>query len=100
VKDKTRKAPGAYGPVGLGQAKTKRIAGQRPKQISEPDPAIQPAVAPANYHANTPAENNHALADLVWKYFSEEITQAVIKVQEALAPTQNGSTQQVLQRNR
>jgi hypothetical protein len=43
---------------------------------------------------------NQDLAELVWKYFSEEITQAVIEVQEALSPEQSGSMHQVSHRKR
>ena len=46
------------------------------------------------------ANRNQDLAELVWKYFSEEITQAVIEVQEALSPEQSGSMQQVSHRKR
>jgi hypothetical protein len=100
VKHKTRKAPRVGGPAGTGQANIRKVAGQTAKQISEADPAHQPAAGPAHDAGNTPAEKDHALADLVWKYLSEEITQAVIEVQEALAPVQSGSAQQVIQRNR
>jgi hypothetical protein len=34
------------------------------------------------------ADNGQVLPDLVWKYFSEEITEAVIEVQQAFAPEQ------------
>jgi hypothetical protein len=59
------------------------------------DPAHQRAAGSAHDGGHTPVENNHALADLVWKYFSEEITQAVNEVQEALAPEQGGLKKQV-----
>jgi len=46
------------------------------------------------------ANRNQDLAELVWKYFSEEITQAIIEVQEALSPEQSGSMHQVSHRKR
>ena len=46
------------------------------------------------------AGDEQDLAELVWKYFSEEITQAVIEVQEALSPEQSGSMHQVSHRKR
>jgi hypothetical protein len=33
------------------------------------------------------------LTQLVWKYFAEEITEALREVQEALAPEESGSVQ-------
>ena len=94
MKDKTRKARRAGTPAGIGQAKIKKVAGQPAKQISEPDPAHRPAAGLAYDGGSTPAKTDHALADLVWKYFSEEITQAVIELQEALTPETKGSSQQ------
>src|SRR5262245_13579965 len=46
------------------------------------------------------ANRNQNVAELVWKYFSEEITQAVSEVQEALSPEQSGSMDQVRHRKR
>jgi hypothetical protein len=40
------------------------------------------------------------LAELVWKYFGEEITQALTETQEALTPEMSGSRQQVGHRKR
>ena len=77
-------------PAGIGQAKIKKVAGgQSEKQISESDPGHQAAAGAAHDHASTPAENDHAFADLVWKYFAAEITQALIEVQELLEREQN-----------
>jgi hypothetical protein len=44
------------------------------------------------------ADNGQDLADLVWKYFSEEINQAEIEVQEALAPRTSISKKKLLLR--
>jgi hypothetical protein len=94
VEDKTRKAPQAGRPAGIGQARIKKVAGQPPKQVLEPDPEHRPAAGLAYDGGSTPAKTDHALADLVWKYFSEEITQAVIELQQALTPETKGSSQQ------
>jgi hypothetical protein len=40
------------------------------------------------------ADNGQVLADLVWKYFSEEITEAVVEVQPALTPGNGRSSRQ------
>jgi hypothetical protein len=40
------------------------------------------------------------LAELVWKYFGEEITQALTETQEALTPEMSSSEQQVGHRKR
>ena len=85
MKDETRKAPRAGTPVGIGQTKIKEVAGQPAKQISKADPTDQAAAGPAHERGSTPARPNHDLVDVVWKYFSEEITQAVIEVQQSLA---------------
>ena len=90
MKDETRKAPRAGTPAGIGQAKIKKVAGQPAKQISKADPTHQAAAGPAHERGNTPARLNHDLANLVWKYFSEEITQALIEVQQALAQETEG----------
>ena len=90
VKDETRKAPGAGTPARIDQAKIKKVAAQSAKQISKPEPADQASARSAPARGNTPAKTEHALADLVWKYFSEEITEAIIEVQEAFAHRQAG----------
>jgi hypothetical protein len=90
VKDETSKAPRAGIPADIGQAKIKKVAGQLARQIPKADPNHQAAAAPAHERGNTPTKPNHDLADLIWKYFSEEITQAVIEVQQALAQELKG----------
>jgi len=96
---KIRKACRAGGPAWIGQASIKP-AGQPTKQIPEPDRAHQSAAGSAHERGNTPAKPNHDLADLVWKYFAKEITEAVIEVQEGLAPEQCSSSQQARHRKR
>jgi hypothetical protein len=41
---------------------------------------------------------DHELAQLVWKYFSQEISEILTEVQDALAPEQSSSSQQVSHR--
>src|SRR5262249_30174877 len=66
-------------------------------------PARPVGQAVADFAAISPigeANCNQDLAELVWRYFSEEITQAVIEVQEALTPEQSGSMHQASHRKR
>ena len=84
---KIRKTCRAGGPAATGQAKIK--PGQPTKQIPEPDRAHQPAAGWAHERGTGPAENDADLAELVWKYFGDEITQALIEVQELLEREQN-----------
>jgi hypothetical protein len=46
------------------------------------------------------ANRKQDLAELVWKYFGEEITQALTEAQKALTPEQSGSMHQVSHRKR
>ena len=46
-------------------------------------------------HTSAAAADKDQLTDLVWKYFAEEITEALMEVQEALAPEEKGSSRQV-----
>jgi hypothetical protein len=89
VKDQTRKAPRPGTPAPIGQAKITKVAGQPARQISELDPTDQSAAGPAHHRGKTPAEDDADLAELVWKYFADEITEAVIGVQELLEHEQN-----------
>ena len=76
---------------------------QRGATSKQPLPARLAGQAGAGAAATPPiaeANRNQDLAELVWKYFSEEITQAVIEVQEALSPEQSGSMHQVSHRKR
>jgi hypothetical protein len=45
-------------------------------------------------------DDRQTLADLVWKYFADEITEAVIEVQQALVPKKSRSSRQVGNRKR
>jgi hypothetical protein len=89
VKDQTRKAPRPGTPARIGQAKIKKVAGQPARQISEVDPTDESVAGPAHHHGKTPAENDADLAQLVWKYFADEITQTLIDVQELLECERN-----------
>ena len=76
---------------------------QRGATSKQPLPARPAGQAGAGATATSPiaeANRNQDLAELVWKYSSEEITQAVIEVQEALSPEQSGSMHQVSHRKR
>jgi hypothetical protein len=84
---KIRKACRAGGPAWIGQARIKP-AGQPTKQIPEPDRAHQSAAGSAHECGIRQEENNGDLAELVWKYFGDEITEGIIEVQEAFAPEQ------------
>jgi hypothetical protein len=64
-------------------------ARQPTKQILEPDRAHQSAVGSVHERAVGQAEKEGDLASLVWKYFAEEITQALIDVQELLERERN-----------
>jgi hypothetical protein len=87
-------------PARIGQAKIKKVAWQPARQISELDPTDQSAAGPAHHRGKTPAENDGDVADLVWKYFAEEITEALRDVQQDLAPDQNESGQAASRRKR
>ena len=45
--------------------------------------------------ATVGAGSDQDLAQLVWKYFGDEISETLREVQEALTPEQSGSSQQV-----
>jgi hypothetical protein len=83
-----------------GGTQIKKSARQPLKQISEFDPAHQLAAWPTYGRGTGPAGSDGDLAELVWKYFAEEITEAVIEVQEALAPEQSGSIHQARHRKK
>jgi hypothetical protein len=96
VTSKIHKACRTVGPERIGHDRIK-TAGQ-PKQISELDASFHSEAGPAHERGIRQAENDGDLADLVWKYFAEEITEAVIEVQEGLAPEQCSSSQQARHR--
>jgi hypothetical protein len=93
VKDQTRKTPRPGSPARIGQAKIKRVAGQPARQISKADAIHQAAAWPTYGRGTGAGENDGDVADLVWKYFAEEITEALRDVQQNLAPDQNDSGQ-------
>ena len=76
----------------------KNSATRSPKQT------LDPTSAPANTSVDNSifrgAGDEQDLAELVWKYFGEEITQALTETQEALTPEMSGSRQQVGHRKR
>jgi hypothetical protein len=51
------------------------LLGSQQDKFSELDPTDQSAAGPAHHRGKTPAENDGDVADLVWKYFAEEITE-------------------------
>jgi hypothetical protein len=73
----------------------KNSATRSPKQTLDPADHIR-AMANSTFQR----AGDEDLAELVWKYFGEEITQAVIEIQEALSPEQSGSMHQVSHRKR
>jgi hypothetical protein len=80
------------GRSGKDRPRQDKTAGQ-PKQISELDASFHSEAGPAHERGIRQAENDGDLADLVWKYFAEEITGTLREVQQDLAPDQNGSGQ-------
>jgi hypothetical protein len=74
----------------------KNSATRSPKQTLDPADHIRAV-------DNSPCQgagDEQDLAELVWKYFGEEITQTLTETQEALTPELNGSRQQVDHRKR
>ena len=69
--------------------------GATSKQPLAARPAGQAGAGAAATSPIAEANRNQDLAELVWKYFGEEITQAVTEAQEALSPEQSGSMHQV-----
>lgn len=74
----------------------KNSATRSPKQTLDPADHIR-AVDNSPFQG---AGDDQDLAELVWKYFGEEITQALTETQEALTPEMSGSRQQVGHRKR
>ena len=56
------------------------------------DPSDRSAAGAMHTAATTGAENAQDLAELVWKYFREEISETLRELQAALAPHKHGST--------
>jgi len=76
----------------------KNSATRSPKQTLDPTGDVVAGAVDNSIFRGAGDEQD--LAELVWKYFSEEITQAVIEGQEALSPEQSGSMHQVSHRKR
>jgi hypothetical protein len=92
VTSKIHEACRTVGPERIGHDRIK-TAGQ-PKQISELDASFHSEAGPAHERGIRQAENDGDLAGLVWKYFAEEISEALMEVQKALAPEAKGSSRQ------
>jgi hypothetical protein len=78
----------------------KKSATQTRKRTLELDPTDHIATGARDNSATMEADNDQAVAELVWRYFREEISQTLAEVQEALAPQRSGSSQQVTHRKR
>ena len=50
--------------------------------------------------ATTTASNGQELADIVWKYFGEQISKTLVEVQESLAVEQTDPSPQIRHRKR
>jgi hypothetical protein len=76
----------------------KNSATRSPKQTL--DPTRDVFVGAVDNSIFRGAGDEHDLAELVWKYFGEEIAQTLTETQEALTPEMSGSRQQVSHRKR
>jgi hypothetical protein len=65
------------------------LLGSQQDKFQNLTPPDQSAAGSAHRRGKTPAENDADLAALVWKYFADEITEAVIEVQELLEREQS-----------
>jgi len=70
----------------------------RNRKTLDPDPADHIAAGAVENPGTVGADHDEDLAELVWKYFGEEISEAFREVQEALAAEQGSSSPQVSQR--
>ena len=75
----------------------KKTALQNRKTL-DPDPADHIAAGAVGNSGTVGADHGQDLAELVWKYFGEEISEAFREVQEALAAEQSSLSPQVSQR--
>ena len=73
----------------------KKSATQSRKQRLDTYPADHNSAGVVDNSGSVGADDDEDLAQLVWKHFAEEISQALTEVQKALAPEQSGSSQQV-----
>ena len=82
------------------RTKMKKSATQARKQTLDLDPVDHIAARAVDKSATMKPDNDQDLAQLVWKYFGEEISEALREVQEGLAPERTGSIQQISHRKR
>jgi len=75
----------------------KKTALQNRKTL-DPDPADHIAAGAVENPGTMGADHEPDLAELVWKYFGEEISEAFSEVQEALTAEQSRSSPQVSHR--
>jgi hypothetical protein len=68
-----------------------KTATQTKRQTSGLDPSDRSTAGAMHTSASTGAENAQDLAQLVWKYFGEEISETLKEVQATLAPHKYGS---------
>ena len=76
----------------------KKSAAQSRKQTFDLDPADHIAAGAVENPGTMGADHDQDLAELVWKYFGEEISEAFKEVQEALAAEQSRSSPHVSHR--
>ena len=69
----------------------KKHVTQLQKQTLDLDPADLIGARAVDNSATEGTDNDQDLAQLVWKYFGEEIRDALREVQEALATEKSGS---------
>jgi hypothetical protein len=91
---KIRKACRAGRAAEVDQTQIKKAAGQPLKQIPELDLAHQSLAGPVHERGIRQTENEGDLAGLVLKYFADEISEALMEVQKALAPEAKCSNRQ------
>jgi hypothetical protein len=83
---------------GIAHKQMKKSATQSRKRDSDLDPANHIGSGAEDISGSVGAEDGHDLAQLVWKYFGEEITETLREVQDALTAEQRGSSQKVSSR--
>ena len=69
----------------------KRVT-QLPKHTLDLDPGKHIAAGAVDNSATGGTDNDQILAELVWKYFAEEISEALNEAQAALAPKRSDPT--------
>jgi len=77
--------------VSIAHKHMKKGVKQSRKQDLDLDPANHIAAEVLDNSCAVGAEHGQELAQLVWKYFGEEITETLREAQEALASEQSGS---------